>query len=209
MQSEELKEKLFKNNLEKYGKKCTLQVESVNKKARQTCLKKYGAEYAIQSQDIKDKIKQTCLAKYGVEHFSQTEEFQKIRQLNYTYNNLSFDSSWELAFYIYYADHNFSITRVPCSFEYAYDNSTHKYFPDFKIQNRLFEIKGAHFFNDEGELINSYDSSKNDKAAAKHKCMLENNVVIITDCSKYLDYVNSKYGKDFLKSCRTENAEAV
>lgn len=58
-------------------------------------------------------------------------------------------------------------------------------------------------------MIDPFDSSGNVRAAAKHKCMLENNVIIITDCSKYLDYVNNKYGKDFLRSCRTENAEAV
>ena len=34
----------------------------------------------------------------------------------------------------------------------------------------------------------------------KYKCMLENNVKIIIDCSKYIDYVKQKYGKNYIKT---------
>ena len=30
--------------------------------------------------------------------------------------------------------------------------------------------------------------------------MLENNVKIIIDCSKYIDYVKQKYGKNYIKT---------
>ena len=33
---------------------------------------------------------------------------------------------------------------------------------------------------------------------AKHQCMLQNNVIILTDCSKYIKYVEDTYGKTYL-----------
>lgn len=30
--------------------------------------------------------------------------------------------------------------------------------------------------------------------------MLKNNIEIITDCDKYIEYVSNKYGKDYIKS---------
>ena len=48
-------------------------------------------------------------------------------------------------------------------------------------------------------MINPYDRSQDDVYEAKHKCMVENDVEIITDYSEYLNYVNIKYGKDYLR----------
>lgn len=209
MQSKKIQEKSKQTCLKNFGVEYPTQSDEVKEKSRATCLKKYGVEISSLNKEVQEKAKQTCLEKYGVECFFQSDIFKKFRQINYIYNGISFDSSWELAFYIYYNDHNFKVIRTPCSIDYSYEGTEHKYFPDFKIKNRIFEIKGPQFFNENGELINPYDSSENIRTAAKHKCMLENNIIIIKDCSKYLDYVNNKYGKDFLKLCRTENAEAV
>ena len=209
MQSTLIKAKSRETCLKKYGYTIGSQSSIVKEKAANTCIELYGVKCPLQNSIVRDKTKKTLLRKYGVTHFSQAIEFHKLKQAKFRYNNVLFDSSWELAFYIYYVDYNFTVIRTPCSIDYSYEGNEHKYFPDFKIQNRIFEIKGPQFFNEEGKLINPYDSSENIRAAAKHKCMLENNVIIITDCSKYLDYVNNKYGKDFLRSCRTENAEAV
>ena len=49
--------------------------------------------------------------------------------------------------------------------------------------------------NDTDETI----KLKNILAEAKHQCMIQNNVIIITDYKKYVDYVKNKYGSNFLK----------
>ena len=43
------------------------------------------------------------------------------------------------------------------------------------------------------------------KYEAKHQCMLMNNIKILrsAEYSKFLDYVSSKYGKDYLLSFRS------
>lgn len=102
-QAQEIKEKIIKTNIKRYGcKHRQLSNESklkiskslktyfkthkinspfsksdVQEKARKTCLEKYGVEYAIQSEEIKEKIKQTCLEKYGVEYICQDKQFKE------------------------------------------------------------------------------------------------------------------------------------
>lgn len=47
------------------------------------------------------------------------------------------------------------------------------------------------------------DNMKKNKESLEHykyKCMLENNVKIIIDCSKYIDYVKQQYGKNYIKT---------
>ena len=46
----------------------------------------------------------------------QNREIQKKTLSHYTYNNLNFDSSWELAVYIYCIDNNICINRLPTKF---------------------------------------------------------------------------------------------
>ena len=61
-------------------------------------------------------------------------------------------------------------------------------------------------------MINPYKRNKytpeelkmrDDIMEAKHQCMIENNIKILTDCSIYIKYVNQKYGKKFLKTLNT------
>ena len=123
---------------------------------------------------------------------------------------LQFDSFPEIVFFIYLKDHNIEFEYQPSiSFEYTFNGKTHKYFPDFKVGTVLYKIKGDHFFKD-GKMVCPYrDKSWSDeqyllecsKYEAKHQCMLKNNVAILTsnDYAKYLDYIESTYGKDFLK----------
>lgn len=68
----------------------------------------------------------------------------------------------------------------------------HLYFPDFKINDKLFEIKSPYLYS---KLLipNTLENSK-------LNCMIKNNVTIITDCSLYLNYIKNKYGKYLLKS---------
>ena len=96
----------------------------------------------------------------------------------------------------------------PVGLEYVYKNKTYKYFPDFRIKDKLIEIKGAHFLKEDGTWRNPYRDSNwtdeeyqesCDKYEAKHQCALQNGVEIIYDCSEYIKYVKETYGKDYLK----------
>jgi hypothetical protein len=90
-------------------------------------------------------------------------------------------------------------------FDYEYDGAEHKYYPDFRIDGQLIEIKGSHFFENKdpnGKMVNPYDHSLDALYEAKHQCMIANNVHIIVDCNEQIRYVSTKYGADFLPSCR-------
>lgn len=95
------------------------------------------------------------------------------------------DSSWELAYLIYNLEHGITISRNKESFEYSYENKSHLYFPDFKLNDTTYvEIKG-------------YATKKD---IEKWKAFPDNYDLIIINHEKikiYLDYVISKYGEDF------------
>lgn len=117
----------------------------------------------------------------------------------YTFKNIKFDSVPELAYYIWLSDNNISFEYQPnISFEYEYDGKTHIYYPDFKVNEEYIELKGSHFFEN-GKMINPYDRTQDGLYAAKHQCMIKNNIKIITDYNQYEDYVNKKYTKDFIE----------
>ena len=50
-------------------------------------------------------------------------------------------------------------------------------------------------------MVDKLDESKNYIAEAKHQCMIDNNVVILKskEMKKYIDYVEQKYGRSYLK----------
>ena len=50
------------------------------------------------------------------------------------FENESFDSSWELAFWIYHLDNSIKIEHEPVFFEYIDSNQKlHRYYPDFRV----------------------------------------------------------------------------
>ena len=98
------------------------------------------------------------------------------------YKGIWCDSSWELAFVIYHLDNNIPIKRNTDYFEYEYLDKKHKYYPDFLVENNLYEIKG--FYTEQTKI----------------KLQSCENIIIIDKNSidKYLDYTIEKYGKDFI-----------
>ena len=217
MFSEQIKDRSKETCLKKYNVAYSFQSDNNKEKSKETLLEKYGVDHPSKSKEIKkkmveswlktkeetqEKIEKTCLEKYGVARPMQNYNVQLKAKKKYTYDNLQFDSSWELALYIYCIDNNIDFEYHPnISFKYKYNDIDYSYFPDFKIENDFVEIKGLQFFENKdvnGKMINPFDRSLDDKFEAKHQCMLEHNVKIITDCSKYVDYVNKKYTSDFL-----------
>ena len=97
------------------------------------------------------------------------------------YKGFYCESSWELAFVIYHLDHNIPFKRCELELEYEYEGETHKYNPDFVIDNKIIEIKG-------------YADKKAKAKAAKYPD------IIVLDENKikpYIDYAKKTYGRDF------------
>lgn len=55
-------------------------------------------------------------------------------------------------------------------------------------------------------MINPYDRSMDDIYEAKHLCMLEHDVLILTekDYSRYIKYIRQTYGSDFLRKLKNK-----
>lgn len=73
-----------------------------------------------------------------------------------------FDSSWEIAYYIWLKDNMIIFEYQPnISFKYIVNGQIHYYRPDFKVNDEIHEIKGEQFFN-ETAMICPWDYTKND-----------------------------------------------
>lgn len=99
------------------------------------------------------------------------------------YKGIYCNSSWELAFVIYCLEHNKLIQRCKQKLPYYVDTKKYNYYPDFKVDNKLVQIKGY----------------ENDKW--KYKQQQYPNITILreSDLKEVFSYVISKYGKNFTK----------
>lgn len=100
------------------------------------------------------------------------------------------DSSWELAWLIYHLDHDIKIIRNSKSFEYVFENESHKYYPDFIIEDVYYEIKG-------------YKTSQSEEKIRQFPLKLE--VVDSEKIKPFLDYAIEKHGKNFIKMYEGNN----
>ena len=200
-QAENVKCKIRRSVKETTGYECALSSPICRNKGKKTKLTKYGDENYFNV----EKFKQTCLKNHGVAYPMQSNKIRKKSALKYIYNNLEFDSAPELAFYIWLKDNRFEFEYQPNQkFEYQIDGKVHFYFPDFKIGSAFYEIKGSQFFKNQdinSEMVCPWNHQLDYLYEAKHQCMLNNNVKILTskDYQKYLDYIDIKYGKLYLK----------
>lgn len=207
--------KTVSTNLQKRGVEWACQDPKVKNKIEKSMMKSLGVKHALQSKTSFDKFTSTCLTKYGVRNAGSSKQAHKKMHRKYSYDSHQFDSAPEIAFYIWLSDNNIKFTYQPeVSFTYTFEGQEHLYFPDFLLEDdhKFIEIKGDHFFKD-GKMIcpfrkKSWTDEKYEKVCekyeAKHQCMLANNVQIYThiDYAKYLEYVDQKYGKDFISSLR-------
>lgn len=142
-------------------------------------------------------------------HTIHNKQLKNRRTYKYKYFGISFHSYDEMSFYIYNVEcENKLVYRNEGDFclPYEFNNKMYFYYPDFIIDNKIIEIKGLQFFkekNPNNVMICPYHKkddtletieNRNKKAESKHQCMLKNNVEIITDCSRYMQYTKSKYG---------------
>lgn len=99
------------------------------------------------------------------------------------YQGIHCDSSWELAFLVYYKDHDLYIERCKEKRKYIWKGKEYTYYPDFITNEGIIEIKGY--------------------STEQWKCKEMQNpdvkVLYKNEMNKYLDYVINKYGNDFIK----------
>lgn len=81
LQSDEIRQKWIKTNIEKYGHRYVLLNKNVINKAKQTNIDKYGVDNPMKSKEVKDKIRKTVLEKYGVQSIFELDDVkEKIKK---------------------------------------------------------------------------------------------------------------------------------
>lgn len=188
----EILEKRKSTNRERYGTDFAQQSDVVKEHYKQNSLQKWGVSNPSRSPIVRAKAEQTCRERYGTNHPSNG---------CYIYKDQTFDSSWELALWIYAEDHNINIEREPISLQYDFNGETHIYYPDFRFGDKLLEIKGPQFFDSTGKMINPFNPDGNDLMEAKHLAGLAQGVEFWSkkEMQPILDYINSKYTPDYLR----------
>lgn len=107
------------------------------------------------------------------------------------------DSSWELAFVIYNIDHDIEFYRNTETFDYEFNGETHKYLPDFIIDDEYYEIKGY--------ITKQWEAKLSQFPSDKKLLVIDEQKI-----KPYLDYVIANYGKEYVslyEKTRTRNTK--
>ena len=169
MQSEEVREKSRKSCKKTYGVEYVLQSEDIKAKGRATSRKLYGADNPMQNEEVKAKSRATLHRNYGVDAPAQCPEIRRKQQIRCEYKGMNFDSIYEIAYYIWLVDNGIRFEYEPgISIQYAFGGKQHQYLPDFIVDGQIVEIKGDHFFKEDGTMCNPYDHSQDALYEAKH-----------------------------------------
>lgn len=100
------------------------------------------------------------------------------------YQGIYCDSSWELAFVIFHLKNGNKIERVKEPRTYVFEGKIRKYYPDFTVNGKTFEIKGW----------------KTSQWLAKETQNPDIIVLGFEEIKPMLDFAILKYGKDFTKA---------
>lgn len=194
MESQKLKNKVFKTKTKKYKNK----FYNNPNKAKETLIKTKDITCGCQSVN-ENGIKKSIITNnknFGCDYPQQNPEWYEQNNFGkYHYNNKCFDSSWELAFYIWLIDNKirFEYHPKPITYYWTENGTYHKYYPDFKLwNNTLIEFKRPDLYQN----MITYTGSKEN---SKYLCMVNNFVKIYTHCEKYEQYIKEKYGTGYLK----------
>lgn len=212
-QAEEIKLKCDATREERYGDK-----KFTNRQKAKKTREKHKQENPYYQEEIEAKKVKTFLKKYGCRNSAQCPAVMSKAHRKYKYNGMMFDSSIEVAYYIWMVDRGERIERASTSFQFNFNGKIYQYFPDFYLPDyqQYIELKGSQFFKtNDGTMslpwryrswTNEQYMLKCQKEEAKHQCMLKNNVKIILQPSEELDaafkHIKSKYGKNYLKQFR-------
>lgn len=125
--------------------------------------------------------------KYIEEHGYNLNTTVKSRYKYGTYKDISCDSSWELAFVMYHLDHQIPFIRNKSKyFEYEFNGNTHRFYPDFIVDDTYIEIKSRY-------------SDETDAKVASMPASVNFQILYEQDLQMYFDYVKDTYGEDYYK----------
>lgn len=176
--NEKVSKSLTKDAYKKICKFCKNEFET-KRKQRLFCSNSCASFYKMQNTDCKIKISTAC-KKAGCGGLRKNS----TRGKSGWYKGYWCDSSWELAYVIYNLEHNIKFERNKKGFEYIYENQTHKYYPDFILEDGTYiEIKN---------FKSNITDAKIFYFKNKIKILYKNEIKL------YLDYVITKYGKNFI-----------
>lgn len=214
--SDKIKTKIRKSQLKNHNCETVEEYYDYIQNQIKENLKKYGTNEdgtpkiinVFQLEDVKEKCKKTKLERHGDENYSNHEQACEtliklygsiFNNPKYKFDNISFDSSYELVYYIYLKDNNIDFIYHPkpeerFNYYWSGDDKIHTYYPDFIVENKTIEIKNDF-------ILNKMKSEIETKDHAKYECMIKNNVEIIsnTEIKPYIDYINQKYGNKYIE----------
>ena len=141
--NKEIAKRQQESMIKKYGNKQTMLIPELKNKVISTQNEKYNG-VGFSSKYIHDKTMKSGKEKnsYSKSSFWKNKSEDEIRDIvskmnkRYVYNNITFDSSWELAFYIYNIDNGKEIKRENKIIKYIENNKEHKYIIDFTVENK-------------------------------------------------------------------------
>lgn len=193
----EVKLKAKKTCLERYGVDNYFKTEhikeisrnkdysKIQEKIQDSNMKSYGVKTTLLVPEVQEKIKNTNLKKYGVEDYVLSDDYMAKSKKKYRYNGEVFDSSWELAYWIYCKDNDIDIHRNKTP---HFRSDGKKIVFDFISNGRYLEIKGDYLTKMEDWPIRSEAYIKYDVK-----------VLFKKDIEPILKYIYQKYGKEYLK----------
>lgn len=143
-----------KEEKEKIGKHISEVQQSFSEEKKTEISEKKRVAQSRYWSNLDEKIRESLRTKNKESHLTESYlnrrlEIQKSRTKeywrelrskshhDYLYEGLNFDSSWELAVWIYAKDHNLDIEREPVMLEYEVNGKVKKYFPDFRLNEDL------------------------------------------------------------------------
>ncbi len=208
-----VKEKKQSTMISHFGVKYNFQRECVKeklvedaeenfKKLKESIKQKYGVDNPSQLDFVKEKKKKTCLKHFGVE-FAAQRPGTIGRNKKFRFKDIIFDSSWEMAFWIWLEDNDKNFRYQTETLTYiTEDNKEHAAKIDFWVEGQLIEIKGPHLLKD-GIL---WDPWHKKFQKEKTECYHKNKVRILSkdEIEIYLNYVKSRYGENFLREHQVE-----
>lgn len=112
-------------------------------------MKNRGVPFPMMSKEVRDKSISKCRELWGVDNYVQTTEYHKKCHKRYTnpkYPDMTFATSWEFKVYDFLTEHNIPFEYQVEPIPYEYDGGIHYYHPDFRINGKIFEVKGDNFF---------------------------------------------------------------
>ena len=159
--------------------------------------------------EVIEKKNSTCLKNNGYEHPYQSPIIRSKIQKNLKYDNINFDSGWEIQYYIWLKDNNINFIYQPNPIEYFIENKKHYYHPDFYLidTNEYIEIKASRF------LYQGVNNNWNTYSKEKIEC-IKNHAKILTEETQELKdifkYIKNKYKlnegrKSFIKELKKGN----